>query len=170
MVSILGYVSREIIDDDGNSTVETRTIINGTGLELTHGIAYFGGFLYASSDSTIYRWPYVAGYFSLIDASRTQTVIAGMETGGHTTRTIIFDAAGILYVSIGSGTNIDQDSSRARIRRFDLSSQTLPIHFSTGEVFADGVRNTVGLAFNSDGVLFGVDNGPDLVSKSWNLR
>lgn len=104
------------------------------------------------------------GQFSLIDDSTAQTVIDGMEGGGHITRTLIFDAAGILYVHIGSGANIDDDSSRARIRRFDLSSQAFPIQFSSGEVFADGVRNTVGLAFNSEGTLFGVDNGPDLVS------
>ncbi|KAG4079130.1 hypothetical protein HA402_001101 [Bradysia odoriphaga] len=155
---------REVIDDAGNSTVETRIIVNAPELQLTHGIAFFGGFLYASGQSTVYRWPYVPGQFSLIDGTTVETVINGIETGGHSTRTLIFDAVGILYVSIGSQDNIDPDSSRARIRRFNLSSQTLPIPFSAGELFADGVRNTVGLAFNSEGVLFGVDNGPDLLN------
>lgn len=146
----------------------TTIIVDGTSLQLNHGIAFNDGYLYASSPSTIYRWPYVPGQFSLIDETRVQTVIIGMQTGGHTTRTLIFDAAGLLYVSIGSDANIDPDSSRARILRFNLSAaQTLPIQFSDGEVIADGVRNTVGLAFNSNNVLFGVDNGPDLVSSKF---
>ena len=37
----------------------------------------------------------------------------------------------------------------------------LPIDFSLGEVFADGLRNEVGLAFDSHGVLWGVENGAD---------
>ncbi len=117
--------------------------------------------MYASSDSTVYRWPYVPGQFSLIDGNTVEIVITDIEVNGHITRTLIFDDAGRFYISIGSNQNIDSDSSRARIRRFDL--QSLPITFASGEVFADGVRNTVGLAFNSNGVLFGVDNGPDLV-------
>lgn len=130
-------------------------------MDINHGIAFSNGYLYASSSRTIYRWPYVPGQFSLIDKTAVEVVITDMEDGGHITRTLIFDSQGQLYVSIGSNANIDPDSSRARIRRFRLGS--LPVTFSSGELFADGVRNTVGLAFNSNGVLFGVDNGPDLV-------
>ena len=36
-----------------------------------------------------------------------------------------------------------------------------PIDFSLGEVFADGLRNEVGLAFDAHGVLWGVENGAD---------
>lgn len=151
---------RETDHGDGRSTVRTNTIVEADELGLTHSIAFYDGYLYASSSSTVYRWPYVPGQFSLVNAS-VETVITGMEEPGHTTRTLIFDATGRLYVSIGSNLNIDPNSSRARIRRFDL--QSLPITFASGEVFADGVRNTVGLAFNSNGILFGVDNGPDMV-------
>lgn len=121
--------------------------------------------MYASSASTVYRWPYQPGQFSLIDEDAVETVITDMEVGGHITRTLVFDEAGRFYIAIGSDQNIDQDSRRARIRRFDL--QSLPINFASGELFADGTRNTVGLAFSPKGVLFGVDNGPDLVLKSF---
>lgn len=130
-------------------------------MRLNHAIAFHNGYLYASSDTNVYRWPYEPGQFRLIDENAVESVITNIEASGHVTRTLIFDDSGRLYVSIGSNENIDQNSSRARIRRFNL--QSLPITFSSGEVFADGVRNTVGLAFNSDGDLFGVDNGPDLV-------
>ena len=67
---------------------------------------------------------------------------------GHKTRTLIFDAAGHLYVSIGSVGNVDTDSFRSRIRRFHNDSLTAvdgsggPLDFvNDGEVFADGMRN-----------------------------
>lgn len=74
----------------------------------------------------------------------------------------MFDAAGRLYVSVGSVGNVDPDSYRSRIRRFNLSN--VPpggFDFDTGEVFADGLRNEVGLAFDRYGVLWGVENGAD---------
>ena len=85
--------------------------------------------------------------------------------GGHTTRTLAFDSEKKwLYVSIGSLGNVDSDSFRSRIRRFDISSwngSTQPLNFNEGEVFADGLRNEVGLAFDSHGDLWGVENGAD---------
>lgn len=41
------------------------------------------------------------------------------------------------------------------------TSGKFPIDFSLGEVFADGLRNEVGLAFDSHGVLWGVENSAD---------
>jgi len=85
----------------------------------------------------------------------------GGAPSGHRTRTLAFDSSGRLYVSIGSADNVDEDSFRARIRRFDLNNVTLPVDFVDGEVFADGLRNEVGLAFDRHNVLWGVENGAD---------
>ena len=88
----------------------------------------------------------------------------GVGTGGppghHSTRTMAFDKTGRLYVSIGSASNVDTNSFRARIRRFNLT-QALPQDVTAGEVYADGLRNEVGLAFDRHGVLWGVENGAD---------
>lgn len=157
---------RETNHDNGTSTVETTTIINGSGLSLTHGIALSNGFLYASSALTVYRWPYKPGQFSIINQRTRQTVITNITqvSNGHRTRTLTFDADGILYISVGSFANIDADSYRSRIRRFNLDLQFLPIPFNNGEIFADGCRNTVGLAWSNSGILYGVDNGADMVN------
>ena len=86
---------------------------------------------------------------------------------GHKTRTMVFDNDGRMYVSVGSVGNVDGDSYRSRIRRFpglaDGSPQVFPIDFSEGEVFADGLRNEVGLAWSSPSrkMLYGVENGMD---------
>jgi len=96
-----------------------------------------------------------------------QIVIKSIPTGGHSTRTLIFDKDGLLYVAIGSNANVDQNSDRARIRRFNITNfPTGGIEFSTGLVFADGLRNEVGLAFDEDDILWGVQNGADNLNRA----
>jgi glucose/arabinose dehydrogenase len=85
---------------------------------------------------------------------------------GHTTRTLIFDDQDYLYISVGSNDNVDPDSYRSRIRRFYLENSTMPLDFQLGEVFADGLRNEVGLAFDKHGDLWGVENGADNLFRS----
>ena len=64
----------------------------------------------------------------------------------------------------------DDDSRRSRIRRTEaLPGATLPsagLDFGTLEVFADGLRNEVGLAFDAHGVLWGVENGADNLARA----
>ena len=74
-----------------------------------------------------------------------------------------FDEQGRLYVSVGSDGNVDPDSFRSRIRRFDWGddSSKFPLDFIEAEVFADGLRNEVGLAFDKFGDLWGVENSAD---------
>ena len=149
---------------------------------LNHGIAVHNGYLFASTSDKIYRWPYEAGQWE--DLGDGELVLYNMDmTGapgpggglssplGHSTRTLIFDKQGRLYVSVGSVGNVDGDSYRSRIRRFgNLSDPDLsaPVDFTGGEIFADGLRNEVGLAWADDKeeVLFGVENGMDNLKRS----
>jgi glucose/arabinose dehydrogenase len=69
-----------------------------------------------------------------------------------------------MYVSVGSYGNVDADSERSRIRRFSGmdAASVASVEYSTGEVFADGLRNEVGLELDKTGnYIFGVENGPD---------
>lgn len=143
-------------DADGVSNDEERATI-ATASGLNHGIALDGGYLYASSSSTVYRWPYAA---TRTDLGTPETVIETIPTGGHPTRTLLFDD-NYLYVSVGSGSNVDADSSRAQIRRFPIASLSQAQEFYDGELFADGLRNEVGLALDSFGQVWGVENGMD---------
>lgn len=160
-------------DSDNNGAAERATTL-GTAPGLNHGLTVHDGFVYASSDTTVFRWPWPGG-----DAGfgQRQTVITDINADGqggaprgHSTRTLVFDATGRLYVSVGSLANVDSSSYRARIRRFDLPpADALPstgIVFADGEVFADGLRNEVGLAFDEHGVLWGVENGADNLQRA----
>jgi glucose/arabinose dehydrogenase len=155
-------------DADGNGVSgdgERAVLAQAPG--LNHGLAVVPGspgWLYASSASTVYRWPYTPGDRS--DLGEPQVVVAGIPSGGHSTRTLVLDEQGRLYVSVGSASNVDEDSSRSRIRRFELCN--IPsdgIPFAAGEIFADGLRNEVALAFDSMGVLWGVENGVDNLNR-----
>lgn len=132
---------------------------------LNHGVAIHGGYLYASTSTTVYRWPYDGSHSAL---SNRQTVLSGMPGGGnHNTRTLVFDAAGNLYVNIGSAANLDPNSNRARVVRLDASKvATGNAQFADVAVHADGTRNEVGLRFDSQGRLWGVENGSDDLNRS----
>lgn len=140
---------------------------------LNHGLELSNGYLYASTPGNVYRWGYAAGQDFAGNSSTAELVIENIDAvanstdlganGGHTTRTLAFDPDGkYLYVSTGSKGNVAFNSYRARIRRFDISTwDGEPFDFTKGEVFADGLRNEVGLAFDSHGDMWGVENGAD---------
>ena len=159
-------------DDDGLAD-SRRTVASAD--SINHGLAIYDGYLYASSDSTVFRWR-INGESFLNDVGDEEVVIDnineesdGSQRVGHRTRTLEFDDQGRLYVSVGSVGNIDSDSFRSRIRRFDIQNadpDAFPINFLDGEVFADGLRNEVGLAFDKHGVLWGVENSADNLFRS----
>lgn len=145
-----------------DNTIQTAVIVSKATLRLTHGIAYDRGFLYASSDTTVFRWPYKPGQREIVSTDEEIVIHTIPGAGDHITRTLVFDKTGLLYVSLGSASNVDPDSTRARIKRFNLSN--LPaggINWDNGILVADGLRNEVGLAFDASGMLWGVQNGAD---------
>jgi len=155
-------------DDDLDGIAESSHRIAYDG-NLNHGVAIHGEYIYASSDTTVFRYAFVPG--GVADQTTTkQVVVSNMNADGnggaprgHETRSLGFDAEGKLYISIGSMQNVDDDAYRSRIRKFDLSG-SIPaggIDFSEGEVYADGIRNTVGFTFDKHGVMWGVNNGAD---------
>lgn len=154
-------------DGDGMSGANERATF-ATAAGLNHGIAFSpdGRYLYASSDTTVYRWAYTPG--ARMGTNR-ETVITGMPVGAnHPVRPLLFDAMGRLHIAVGSAGNLDTTSTlletRAMVRRFSVA--TVPVAYSAGEVFASGVRNEVGLALDSMGRIWGVENGRDSLTDS----
>ena len=156
-------------DLDGDGIPESiRTLVSADG--LNHGLAITTTHLYASRDTEVYRWPYDPETRRVTNDT-SELIIENMNADGnggapqgHRTRTLAVDqATNLLYVSIGSNDNIDPNSYRSRIRVFPIDDDSIfPVDFMNGEVFADGIRNEVGIAFNpTDGVLWGVGNSAD---------
>ena len=154
-------------DDDGK--VASAAAV-ASAPDLNHGVALRGETLYASSDTTVYRWRYAPG----AEATDRTAVVTGISAdgrggapGGHTTRTLVLDGAGHVYVSVGSAGNVDADSYRSRVRACgDLSAVADAVDFDACAVFADGLRNEVGLAFDAAGRLWGVENSADNLRRS----
>ena len=163
-----------LYDTDGDGIPDSKQAVVLEIGGLNHGLAVYEGYIYASSSSTVYRWPYGNNNTSStsfpIQAPAEEVVTNINKDGmggapqGHTTRTIVFDeSTGTMYVSVGSNRNIDPDSYRSRIRRSgDIRDfGDVPLDFQTMDVFADGLRNEVGMAFDKHGILWGVENSAD---------
>ncbi|KAF1840607.1 iron reductase domain protein [Cucurbitaria berberidis CBS 394.84] len=137
---------------------------------LNHGIALSvdGKTLYASSMTQAYSWPYDAAAGTL---GTRATVVTGMVNGGsHLTRTLAIapHAPNLLVVSHGSNSNIDTATSdaktgRAIIKVFDMSAvPSGGYNYASGGYTAGyGQRNEVGMCFDKNNMLWGVENSGD---------
>jgi glucose/arabinose dehydrogenase len=136
---------------DGNGDgVADSVVIVASGLNQPFGIAFRGDTMYVAENRAVVR-------FDPGSANKV-VVVPGIPGGrGHSTRTIVFGADGKMYVSVGSSCNIcdESDSMRAAVVQFNRDG-------SAGRVFARGLRNSVGLAFNpTTGALWATNNDRD---------
>ena len=124
---------------------------------VPHGLAFIqldsGYYLYVAEQDQVVRLKRTAKPFSY---GKPEVLVSGIPTGGHSTRTIKIKN-NKMYVSIGSSCNvcIEDTPLRAAVWRYDLDGKN-------GELFAAGLRNTVGIEFSPySGELWGVNNGRD---------
>ncbi|KAJ3399931.1 hypothetical protein CcCBS67573_g06989 [Chytriomyces confervae] len=124
------------VDAAGNRT----PVLDWTGLGLNHAMVLARDpqnkqdmYLIASSADAVYAWRYncSADYKSAkLDVDMHQVLISNINGAsggkhGHKTRSLEFDSeTGHLYVSIGSVSNVDADSSAAQIRRFNIFAKS----------------------------------------------
>ncbi|KAI0508837.1 soluble quino protein glucose dehydrogenase [Xylaria bambusicola] len=167
-------LSQHIVDANGCIT-NSRLLISDP--DLNHGICLSadGKILYASSSSSVFSWTYdaVSG-----DVDQDPVlVVSGMATSGHVTRTLAVPPHrdDLLVVSHGSDRNIDEETSDARTARaivkvFNVSS--VPMggwnYISQGWNAGFGLRNEVGLAFDGNNMLWGVENSADNLARTIN--
>ena len=119
-----------------------------------HGIAFHGEYLYVAEVTRVLRYSWDEAKLR----ATNPTVIALLpdSLGGHMTRTILF-ANGKLYISAGSSCNVctENDPRRAAVTEANEDG-------SGAHIFASGLRNAVGIAFNErTGTVWVTDNGRD---------
>lgn len=141
------------LPDKDNDGIADEVIVYARGLKRPHGLAIRDGELLVAESGRVLSLRDSNGDLKA-DSSKviTEDVPAG---GGHWTRTIVVGPDKALYVSAGSSCNacVEKDKRRASVLRFKDSK---------AELFATGLRNTVGLEFHpKTGGLWGVDNGRD---------
>jgi len=143
------------LDQDGKAD---QVEILAEGLDAPSSLAFYkDGSLYVGETTRVLRFPPLEGKSSF---EQPQVVIDDLPTGGHNTRTVLFspDYAD-LFVSIGSSCNIceEDDPRRATIMRYNPDG-------SGEKVYADGLRNAVGITFRpGTDELWATNNGRDFL-------
>lgn len=145
-------------DRDRDGAADTA-IVAATGLNGVHDVKFFDGAMYATTSTQVHKFTDSNG--DLVYETRSVFIdgiaaTAANPTGGHSTRTVLFDAAGgNVFLSIGSSCNACRDAGRGVIERYDLAGKNR-------RVYATGVRNAVGLALHPvTGRLWANNNGND---------
>lgn len=145
-----------IPDNDKNGRAD-RMVSILENRHIPHGLAFVkldnGYYLYIAEETQVVRLKRIKKPFTF---GKPETIVKGIPDGGHFTRTIkIKDNK--LYLSVGSSCNVCLETNRLRaaVSRFNLDG-------SGGEIFAEGLRNSVGIEFSPyTGELWGVNNGRD---------
>ena len=160
-------------DANGDGVFQSGEIVNwastGGNGQNVH-IDEAGGFLYSGTSGGVRRW----AWSNTTDSGGTgQDVLTGQPGNGDHPKHTVHVWDGWMYVQSGSAGNVDStstssyDTGRNLIKRFNLSSFTAGTPFtwgSSGEVYADGLRNTLGFARDAMGRMYGVQNGQDDVT------
>ena len=144
-----------VLPDRNKDGVADRKTVFARGLEDVHGLAFHNGDLYAAGTGKIYR---LRDKNRDLRADKVEVISEDIPgSGGHWTRTIVAAPDNKLYVSAGSSCNacMEKDPRRAAILRY-------PIRGGKGEIFARGLRNSVGLALHPEtDELWASNNGRD---------
>jgi glucose/arabinose dehydrogenase len=134
-----------------------QTEVFASGLNRPFGIAFYPPgpkpqWVYVGDTDAVMRFPYQSGD---LHARAPAEHIADLPSGGgHWTRDVQFSPDGqTMYVSVGSGSNVDDPDTTPREKnRADI----LAFHpdGSGMRVYAYGIRNAVGLAVDPNGALW----------------
>lgn len=144
-------------DTDGDFKADKKWVV-ASGLNMPNGVAFKDGDLYIAEVSKISK---VAGIESKLSNPPAPTLVNGdypTETH-HGWKYIAFGPDGKLYVPVGAPCNIceSEDEVYASITRINADG-------SGREIFAKGVRNTVGFTWHPETKeLWFTDNGRDML-------
>lgn len=158
-------------DTNGDGKIDDTALFSNY---VGTGIAIKGGYLYASSNSSVYRYKLVN---NVPDTAHPETIVTGLvDRGQHNSKSITLDNAGNLYVNIGAPSNACQQQDRVTgapgqdpcpllqtaggIWQFKSDKQNQS--YADGVRYATGIRNVVGLDWNTTtNTLFAMQHGRD---------
>ena len=160
-------------DTNGDGRMDDQTSFGDYG---GTGIALHNNQLYASSNSAVFR--YKLGDDDMpYNKEQPDTIISGLiDRRQHNSKSITFDDAGNIYVNIGAYSNNCQEKDRTKgsdgmqpcpvldsaAGIWQFKADKLKQTYGSGERFATGLRNVVGLDWNKQaGDLFVMMHGRD---------
>lgn len=131
-----------LTDKNKDGVAETPTVF-ASGLNLPFGIALHKNYLYIANTGNVIRYPYQSGQTKV--EGKPEVIVANIPQRGynmHWTRNLIFSPdQSTMYLTVGSETNKDiEEAPRGTILKLNPDG-------SGQKIFATGLRNPVGLAF-----------------------
>jgi glucose/arabinose dehydrogenase len=117
-----------------------------SGLNSPFGMALVGDVLYVANTDAIVRFPYTTGETRIAAPGTTVVELPGGRLNHHWTKSLIASPDGSrLYVGVGSNSNVaengmEKEKGRAAVWEIDPAT-------CTHRVFASGLRNPVGMAW-----------------------
>ncbi len=147
-----------LVDENADGKADFKFIL-AEGLRMPNGVAYKNGDLYVAEVSRILRFKDIKNNLT---TPKYEVVYDGYPTDGHHGwKFIAFGPDGMLYVPVGAPCNICEKENPiyASITRLDVNKPE-----AKPEVYAQGVRNTVGFAWHPVSKhLWFTDNGRDMM-------
>ena len=133
-------------DTNGDGVADVRTKFL-TGLYSPFGMALVGDQLFVAEADKLRRFPYAAGATAITAPGTLVAPLPGGPRNHHWTKNVIASADGTtLFVAVGSNSNVGENGLEIEKNRAAI----LAINAVSGAttVFATGLRNPVGLAWN----------------------
>ncbi len=133
---------------DGDGLVDTRSVFL-SGLHSPFGMTLVGDALYVANSNAIVRFPYVTGATNIVAPGVKVVDLPAGRINHHWTKNVIASPDGTkLYASVGSNSNamengVLHETGRAAIWEIDRAT-------GRHRVFASGMRNPVGLAWEPE--------------------
>jgi glucose/arabinose dehydrogenase len=147
-------------DTDGDGVADQRSVYLKD-LNSPFGMTVVGNELFVANTDAVMRYPYTPNATQITDKGTKLADLPAGPRNHHWTKNLIANADGSkLYVSVGSNSNaaengIEAESERAAIWEIDIAS-------GSHRVYASGLRNPVGLAWEPDsGALWAAVNERD---------
>jgi glucose/arabinose dehydrogenase len=168
-----GIVMLQDTDKDGIADKKT-TFGPFTGT----GIAVKGNYLFASSDSEVFRYA-LDGSGVITNPQKPERIVRGLvNKRQHASKSITLDNKGNIYVNVGAPSNACQEKDRTKGSKgmmpcpildsaggiWQFNSAKLDQSYAEGKRYATGLRNIVGLDWNNEiDQLFVVQHGRDML-------
>ncbi|KAM3098317.1 PQQ-dependent sugar dehydrogenase [Phormidesmis sp. 146-35] len=128
---------------DGVAEVKKTFATASNGLNRPLGMAFAGDSFFLGNTDAVLKFPYQKGQEQITGTGQQIADLPAQGYNNHWTRNVVAAPDGKrLFVSIGSGTNVDQEPlPRASVQVMNLDG-------SGRQNFASGLRNPVGLDFH----------------------
>ena len=163
----------ELKDKNGDGIADETTSFGNYG---GTGIAIKNGYLYASSNSEVFRYKLNAND-EVADPNNPEKIVTGLvDRGQHNSKSIALDDAGNIYVNIGAPSNACQVQDRTKGSRgqdpcpiletaggiWQFKANKLNQSYPEGVRYCTGIRNIVGLDWNrKEKQLYAMQHGRD---------